>query len=282
VPSETILLLYDQLHITNTTPVVTASSTANGYNLSASRRPSWASAWKPADGTADEYLMVDGGSAGWLGTTGGTTIYYAVAVDARLCDQGQIQISQDTASGGTFATKRAGFVLDKRGPTVHYGTFPLSTSGRQFYRIEQNNALRNAGTKTCRVFGWSFYRPADVVRIGIDNGDMTAPTKLAGQDAVGTFRALSGHVSTNRNGGSSQRFELRFSPGDRVLWQQLLTYFLTVGGAARPFYVVFEGLRNLAVDGVQLCRLDADRWDASRVVKDEYDMTLPLVTEGAF
>src|SRR5690349_12799765 len=158
----------DKFHSSQTAPsVYGVSSTANGYNREAVRDTSWLQAWKASDGTGDEYIQIDGGSAGWLGTTGGDTITVAIAYDARGCDQTLIKINQDAADNpaGAFATIKGTFTVNTASPNADYLTFLLTGGGKRYYRINLFNADRGGGTKVVPIYAIAFFTSSEIYNV---------------------------------------------------------------------------------------------------------------------
>lgn len=280
---ETSLFLDDRFHSgIPSSSIRDVSTTANGYHIDNIRETDWKTAWKPNDGTVDEYVTIDGGSAGWLGGAG-AFVRFVIAYDARGADQTSIIVTSDAADdpvSGTFAQVKSTFALSKLGPTVQYDETQVSSPGKRYYQLRMESASRGGGTKTVRIFAFSVYVLAGIHRIGTDDTNATAPGSIGLDSGVGTFRSIPGLVCSNRNGSSAQSFDLPFSPLSKATWVVLRNTFFDLRGPARAFYVEFEGLRNYAQADFQMVRLDGPAWGSGRGVRDELDTTIPLRTEA--
>jgi hypothetical protein len=102
---ETIAFLDDRFHSSvAAASIYAASSTANGYHADCVRETDWKTAWKPSEGSSDQYLTLDLGSTTAIGTTG-QTAYFCIAYDARGVDQNIISLRSDGTddpAAGTF------------------------------------------------------------------------------------------------------------------------------------------------------------------------------------
>jgi hypothetical protein len=283
VAVETILFLDDQMHESLSGRTMSANSTANGYNMAAVRRLDWKTAWKPSDGSGDEWIQVDGPSQTWLGSTAGDDVYCGILYDARGADQNTVLLVQESSEGsGVWNTgsPRLTFTLDKTAPCCAILKVDLSTGGRTRYRLYQLNSARGGGTKTVRIFGWSMFAVGDYHIVGTTDANATGAGSIRIEANTGLFRALTGQDATNRNGAAVQGFDLPFQPGTKALWETLRDGFFRFGGAGRPFFIQFQGLSNPAQGDAGLVRLDGNRWESSRSFKDELDISIPLVTEA--
>lgn len=282
MPAQTMLFLGDKLHVSQTAAsIYGVSSTANGYNREFVRDTSWTGAWKPSDGTGDEYIQCDGGAADWLGTAG-QTAHLAIAYDARGCDQTTIILKQDTAdaAGGTFATTRATLTLNDTGPTVDYVSFLVSTSGRRYYRLLQQNVDRGAGTKTVPIYAWGMFSAAEVYIIDTDYpGHEVGAGAIEQVSQVGIMDTAGGLTHSNRNGSTYQRFPLTFTPAYVTLYQALRDALYAQDGPNRCFWAQYEGLRNHAKANFQMVRQVGMSWSAHREYPDQYDTIIQLRTE---
>lgn len=283
MPAQTILFLNDKMNpAVATTSIYGASSTAAGYNTENVRDADYATAWKPNDGTADEYIQADGGSATWLGVDA-ETVYCAVAYDARGVDQNTIDVWVDAADNpvGTFATLRTTFTLNKTEPTVDYGSFTAGSGGRRYYRLKQLNAGRGGGTKTVKIYWFGLFRASGVYNI--DTGyiaDAPGQGEFVQAFNVGVMETAGGAIFTNRNASSFQSVDLTFQPATKTLWEVLRDQFHSISGPHRAFAFQYEGLRNAAKANFQIVRLHGMQWAARRNYRDVYDTTMRLRTEA--
>jgi hypothetical protein len=281
--AQTILFVGDKFHFSQTAAsVYSVSSTQNGYNKEAVRDTNWLWAWKPSDGTSDEHLQVDGGSAGWLGTTGGATIHCAIAYDARGCDQTLIKVNQDAADNpaGTFSTIKGTFTVNTTAPTVDYLTFLLTTSGKQYYRLAQFNADRGGGSKTIKIYGLAFFTASEVYNI--DTGYPQSPPGAGAYDFmanVGVATSAGGMDWTNVNGTPYQEAEVNIQRATATLWQALRSQFMSWHqGNARNFWLQYDGIQNAAKDSFGMVSLTQPGYGSRRVLRDLYDTRLRIRT----
>jgi len=285
--ADLIFFFNDRGHITQTTPILTASNTAPGYAVDNARMASLATAWKPPDSAAvDEYLMFDGGSTGWLGTTTpGDKIYSCVAYDARGAVQGQLEVRQDGADNpaGTFVTSRAVYTLNKSEISCQWATFPLSNPARRYYRLYQFAGAggRSAGnTITAKVLYWAMFGPADVMEQSVDfPAQAEGPYTIRQTDRVGVIRTAGGVPLTNIYARTGQRFTVGFRPGQDTLFAEITNQLFAVSGRARAIFIQKEGIRNPAQANFFLARL-TDDWTGSLSYRTNYEMSLEFETEA--
>lgn len=283
MPAQTIFFSWDRFHAANVNPsVYSVSTTASGYNSQNVRDTSWLGAWKPADSTNDEYLQVDGFSAGWLGTTGGDTIHVAIAYDARGCDQTTIKIMTDAADNpaGAFNTTKATFTVNTAGPTVAYVTFLLSASGKRYYRILQLNADRGGGTKTIPIYAISFFTAAEVHVLDTEYlGDSPAPGDYSLGSVAGVGETAGGMWQTNLNGPAYQEFEINLDRASTTLWNMLTYQWLTWSrGPNRALWLQYDGIVNNALADFGMVYMTG--FQTTRPQKDQYSMRLRFRTCG--
>jgi hypothetical protein len=281
---ETRLFLDDKMHAWKPDPAMhSASSTAEG-SIENLRDTTYANWWKPNDGTSDEWVMVDGGSIGWLGTTGGATIYVAMSYDASGADQTSIGLQQDTSDNpaGAFGTNRASFTLNPFGPTDDYKTFLLTTNGKRYYRLYQFNAARGGGTRTAKIYSWSMFTA--VVTVKPNPGasvNSFSPHPANVQANTGVVVSPGGFPFTNRLAAPQQDFHLNVKRiQTKAVWAAIVDAVQDAGCGARNFYMQFSGLKNHALDDFAMVRIQGSRWSAGRPMVDNFDITIPLVTEA--
>jgi len=282
MPAQTILFLGDKLHKSQSAAsIYSVSSTANGFNSEMVRDTAWTGAWKPSDGTSDEYIQIDGGSAGWLGSVG-ETAYIAIAYDARGADQTTILVYQDVADSpvGAFVTSRATFTLDTTAPCVDYVSFPVSTGGRQYYRLTQLNAARGGGTKTVPIYAAACFSATEAYVIDTDYpGHEVGPGGMDSVSQVGIMDTAGGLTYANANGRTFQEFDLTFTSANVTLWSALRDALAAQDGPSRCFWAQYAGLRNPAKADFQMVRQVGMRWSASREYPDEYDTIIRVRSE---
>lgn len=281
--AETILYLDDQLHYSKSfSSIYGVSSTEAGWNKDFVRDPNWTGGWKPANGVADEQIIVDGGSAGWLGTTAGDSISCAIAYDARGCDQLTIGVYHDAADNpaGVFAQLKDTFTINTDGPTVDVVDFAIPAAGKRYVKLSQANADRGGGTKTVPIYGISFYGLAH--KYNVDTGylqDAIGPGDIDMVSQVGVMQTPAGLLYTNKNGRTFQEFDLPFSRGSAALYAVIRDEMVNLDGPNRTFYLNFDGLTNYALSNFQMVRLASSRWTTTREYRDYYDMRIRLRTE---
>jgi len=282
VPAQTIFFVGDKLHASQTAAsIYGVSSTANGYNRESVRDTSWLGAWKPADGSSDEYIQVDGGSATWIGAAGATA-HVAIAYDARGCDQNTILLKQDTADapGGTFATLRDTFTLNKTAPTVDYLSFLVSTSGRQYYRLTQANADRGGGTKTVPIYAAAFFSASQVFIMDTQYlGNSPAPGDYTRGSNVGIGETTGGMWQTNRNGPAFQEFDVNIDRATTALWDALDAHFEGWhDGPGRAYWLQYDGIKNAAKSHFGMVHQLG--FQATRPLKEQYTTRMRYRTCG--
>lgn len=284
MPAQTIFFVGDKLHHSQAAVSVhSVSSTASGYNKEAVRDTNWLQAWKPSDGTADEYIQIDGGSAGWLGTTGGAPIHVAIAYDARGCDQTLIKIVEDSADNpaGTFVVNKDTFAtLNTSRPCEDYVDFLLSGGGKRYYRIYQYNADRGGGTKTVPIYAIAFFTAAQVYVMDTEYvGNSPAPGDYNMGSHVGRGETAGGMAQTNRNGAEFEEFEVNMARATAALWDALRAHWTGWhGGPARPYWLQYDGLINPAKADFAMVRQLT--MTSRRIPKQVYDTRLRFETVG--
>lgn len=284
MPAETMLFLDDKAHAWNSAvSIYGASSTAPGYSAEAVRDTSYAAGWKPNDGTADEYIEIDGGAADWLGTVSLATIYCVIAYDARAADQTTISLLQDGSDNpaGTFSTNKGTFTLSKTGITCDYLSFTLASGGKRYYRLMQLNSARGGLTRTATILAWGMFTASGVLTIGSYAGGNVSPGRSDLLDNVGHRLSPSGFEHVQAAARMQHDFELHIRRATKVLWTDLVNRFHVAGGGARAFYVQYEGLKNFARDDFQMARLGGLRWMSNRpMADDKFEVSVPMVTEA--
>lgn len=282
--AETILMLGDLLHYSDTARSINGvSSTANGYNKDYVRDTSWGGAWKPSDGTSDEYIMCDGADTSWVGAFGEQATL-AIAYDARGCDQNTIVLRQDTADSpvGTFTTIRSTITVNKTAPTVDFVQFLVSSGGRRYYRLLQGNADRGGGTKTIPIYAWAMFHASGVYSIDSEY-TADAPSEGAYEQVsqAGMFQSVGGLHASNKNGRTYYEFDVNFARASVGLWTMIRDKLDDIGGPARCFWMQYEGLKNAAKSHFQMVRQARPRWGSTRPYVDLYDTSVRFQTEPA-
>jgi hypothetical protein len=276
-------MLDDQMHSTKTgVSFYAVSSTEYGYSAENVRDTNMTNAWKPANGTADEYLTLDGGSAGWLGSVAGTVITVALAYDASGADQTLVRVLTDTADSptGGFTQIKATFTVNAGGRTSDYVTLTIPTGGKRYYRLAQTNADRGGGTKTAKIFAWSMFRPADLFNLETDyTSDHPGPGRYTQFDTVALMKLMGGGIATNREASGGQEFEVFFDEATKELWERLRDWHFYIGGSLRAFFVQYEGLRNYAKANFSMVRFADESWSSTRRLMDQYGTPIRLRTE---
>jgi len=284
MPAQTIFFVGDKLHASQSAASIhSVSSTENGYNMHAVRDTSWKDAWKPVNGTADEYLQIDGGSAGWLGTTGGDPIHWAIAYDARGADQTLIKVNQDAADavGGAFVTIKGTFAtLGTNRPTEDYLSFLLTGGGKRYYRVYQFNADRGGGTKTVPIYAIAVFTATEVHIIDTEYlGNSPGPGEYGLGANVGLAESAGGMEESNVNGPPYQEVEINFGRATQALWDAITSHYMTWNnGSARPIWLQYEGLYNdVKADFAMVRQMN---FASRRPQKDQYDTRLQFRTVG--
>jgi len=283
VAAQTIFFSWDRFHASGANPSVhSVSTTANGFNKENVRDTSWLGAWKPADSTNDEYLQIDGGSAGWLGTTGGDIITVAIAYDARGCDQTTIKIATDAAdaAGGAFVQLKGTFTLNTAGPTVDYITISLAASGKRYYRVYQYNADRGGLTKTVPIYAIAIFTAAEVHILDTEYlSDAPGPGDYTPGAIVGVGETAGGMWQTNLNGPAYQEFDVNLDRATSTLWNVLLYQWMTWSrGPSRAVWLQYEGIVNNALANFGMVYMTG--FQTTRPLKDQYSTRLRFRTAG--
>lgn len=288
---ETFFFFDDLVHYSNTALSIAAGASAgsatdpNGdYDDQYPRDTNLFRSWKPPDGTADNWLQVDGGSTTWIGATPGLTQYWIIAYDARGADQTNMTIQQDTADNpaGSFTTQRSLISFQTAAPGIVVVSFPISSPTKRYYRLLQANANRGGGTKTAKIMGVSAFAAATVARVQTDYKEATGPGEIQAIAKVGAAESRGGFMVTNKWGSSVQEVELNFNPLLPALWTLLRDKFMDLG-RSRSFYLQMCGLQN-AHDSVTnteaaLCRVTKD-FSTDRKYADNYSASIKVVTES--
>ena len=287
MPASPILFMDDRSHLSVTATVRTASSTASGYAISNSREADLVKAHKHVDGTADEYLMDDGGSTTWLGATG-ATMWLLLAFDPRGADQAAFRIRTDAADNpaGTFATPQGTIFIDvgKAGVICEMLQLSVPSPAKRYWRLIQLNADRSAATKCAKVLYWAMAEEAGTIRVdGVGYlQDSQAEYSIRQMDRQGIVRTTAGNIFTNRYAAPGQAFELSLGPATLTLWQALRDKFRANGGVGRAIFCQFEGLANPGVSSSSnffLCRRTAEQWSSSLEFADNYNAKIEFETE---
>lgn len=247
MPANPILWLDDRSHISVASTVRTASSTAAGYAIDNSREADLARAHKHSDGTSDEYLMDDGGSTSWLGSTG-QTAWALVMYDARGADETTINLNVDGSDlpGGTFATTKGSASLQNSEVGCAVIQFTISSPAKRYYRLYQFNSNRGGGTKCAKILYWANVGESGAVRV-TDTGYLTdylAPYRISQVDRHGLLQTVGGATFSNKWAEGGEVFTVAFDAATKQAWQAFRDLFRKTGGIGRAYFVQFEGLRN--------------------------------------
>lgn len=279
---ETIFFLDDKMHAWNASVFIdSASSTAAGYSIEAVRDTTFSSGWKPNDGTSDEYVMVDGAAAGWLGTSG--TVYVAVAYDARGADQGALALTVSSADTpvGTFSTVVANFgPLSPSYPSVEWTSFTVPGSGKRYYRLYQPNANRGGGTKTAIIHSWAMFKATGILNVdaGYAGGNVS-PHKTDLIDEVRRIDVPGGFIHAQAVSRVRNDLEVHIRRASKALWTDLVDRIHLAGAGARAFYLQYEGLRNPVQANFGMVRLAGMRWMSQRPLPDTFEVSIPVTAE---
>lgn len=282
MPVNTILMLADQMHASKTAVSVSASATQAGYHVDNVRDTSWAGAWKPTDGTADEYIQIDGGSAGWLGTTLNDEITVAIAYDGRGAHQTLIKVTNDAADSpvGTFLQIKATFAtVNTVGPTVDYVTLSLASGGKRYYRIAMFNSDRGGGTICPKIYAVAMFRPGDV-----HNLEAEYPNEAIGAGGWSSISKVSevltagGIPFSNKRGSTDQALDLTFLPASSSWWTTLRDQFYALNVNGRAFWLQHTGLRNDVKADFQMVMVDGPRYASQRQIPNQFNTSIPLRT----
>lgn len=289
--AETYLLLTNQLLTRNNPSVVISagasagSVTDNGYNEQCIVKPNFATSWKAPNGTNDNYIAINGGSAGWLGTTAGDRVFFALAYDARGSHQNTITLNSDSTDNpaGTFTQVKATITTVKTAPCVFIASFLLPAGGKQYYRIQLTNANRSGGTILPKLYYAGMYRVSagdDALRLMTDRNQPTAPGMLEQFGRNGVVEASSMEVYSNKNGSPGQTVEVALKPSRETVWTILRDALYGMNVAQEAFFVQFEGLKNADTANCGLVRVASNKWGSTRQYDAEYDTILYLNTEA--
>lgn len=281
------IFMNDRLHISNASVSLTASATAAGYAIDNVRRDDLMTAWKGNDGTTnDEWLQVDGGSAGWIGSAG-QTAFSVIAYDNRGADQDSINLNTDNADSASMSAQatQATWTVStfKAGITMEWKSWTIQTPAKRYYRLLQPGGARSeaAGTITTKILCWSMFNADGVLRLGMDYpAEGEAPYTIVTQFKNGTATTAGGLRLYNKYAEPGHRFTISFQPARDTLWSTVWRdRLITYGGGTRAFFVQKEGLRNEAQSNFFLCRLTGSEVVASRPLQDQYTIETEWVTE---
>ena len=290
MPAADLMIFWnDRQHITQTTRVMTASSTAAGYAIDNAREADLARAWKPSDSASTtEWLKVDGGSTLWLGS-GSNTVFVAVAYDARGANQNVIRLQTDSVDDGAFGgtlTDQWTHTLLKDKVNCSWSSF-VSPSKR-WYRLAQLGTDRSGGNVTAKILYWAMYTKVtagsldgDILQMSVDYpGDSEARYQIAQRNRVGRVETAGGIVATNKWATTGQEFSVTFEPASDTLWASIRRHLSDNDGQHRGMFVQKEGLENSALSNFFLCRLLSAEWGASREYLGNYNVALQFRTES--
>lgn len=273
--------------------VLTPSSTLRGH-VDWVREFSWHNAWTPFQSSSDQYIMVDGGSTTWLGTS---IFYVVVMYDNRGCDQVSIRLRQDVSDNpaGAFATTKATMTLKPAPGTDTYDDRPgmvsatiVSNSQKRYYRLAIDAADRSGLTKVPTIYGWGMYRVTiDATSVEGDYSDVqVAEETFSMRSSQGEFRTASGLVYNNRNLGPVQDFNIRFHPAYATQYVMFRDMLFNLGINKTPFPILFEGLvppvGATPPDNIVLATVKDGTWDAERYYQDHYDTEVQFERVGRY
>lgn len=275
---ETRLFLDDKMHSWKEGPSISAASTTAEGDKENVRDTTFGNYWKPAK-SSSEYVEVSGASQGWLGTTGGATIYCAIAYDARDSDISGISLVRETSEGsGVWTSTAIIFTLNKTAPTCDLGTFPLSSGGRTKYRLYQTGG----SAAMAKIHAWSFFTAFVTVKPdpGASRNAFTPhPSNWAAN--AGLVYSPGGFPFTGRTAAMQQDFHLNSRRiQTKAVWAALVDAVRDAGATARNFYLQFDGIKNVAKADFAMVRLAGARWSAGRPGMDNFDVTIPMLTEA--
>lgn len=277
------------VHISDTTPVFTTSSTANGYAIDNCREDNLGSAWKPNTGTSDEWLKLQLSTTTRLGAVG-QTAYFCISYDARGMDQTTIIVQYDTSDNTSFAgaTGVLTFSLNTAltaGVCHDYGSFTIpSAAGHSptFYRLMQRNADRGGGTKTVPILYFGMYKRTDVMVYPTDfPQDSVGRYRVSDLYNVGVVRTTGGIPAANEFAKTSQRVDMDFDKSTatfRDAWR-LANDLDSYEAPLQAIYIQAQGLYNIPKPNFSLCRQTTLQSVADITQKDVFDLSMSYESE---
>lgn len=277
---DTLFFFNDKLYFGNTTTLVIGSTTAPGYAVEFARDPTLGNSWKPVDSSGDEYLLVDGGSTGWLGGAG-EQAYWGMAYDARGTQQDYLKIYVDTADDPAFsspslvATSR---LTSKNEVNCDYQTFNIPGTPKRYYRIQFNIADRHADTKMPKLLYTSLHKGTDVISCASYNSPQSS-YDMNFISRVGRAKTGAGVIIASKYGAVGQQFSVEFDQASDALWTAIKTNLSAQDGSFRPFFIQHDGLDNVVLPGFFVARMSEESWKVRRTVQGIVRITINLETE---
>lgn len=283
--NDVIFFWTDQLHSSQSTPILTASSTQLGYASEFAREADLFRAWKPVDSAStDEWLKADGGSLGWMGAVG-TTAYVAVSYDARGSNQSMLTLQTHSLDDGTFTggtlTTVASHTMATDKIACWYTTFVLPNPTKRYYRLIQKGTDRIGGSVTAKIFDWAMFRSSDVLSFVRDfPGHSESGYPLNSLFRVSQMQGSGGLVIANKFAAPGYDFTISIKPASDAVFKTIRDQFDAIGGWQRAIYVSKTGIPNstLGTQDFFLCRLSQD-WSSSRRYLNQSEMLIPMRTE---
>lgn len=269
----------DRLHISQTVPVLSASSTAPGYAIDNVREPELYKGWLPNDGTSDEYLQVDGGSTTWVGAAG-TKLYVCIAYDGRNRDQQEIRLQYDTADNPAFSSIfSSGIFATLGGLQCDWGSITIPTPAKRYYRLAQPNANRAGGNKCAKILAWAMFSEADIDILSTGFvGNAEAPYRISSVHRLGMIETAGALPLVNRNAATGQRFGVEFNPASESAWSGIRDRLHANFGPARNIFVQKEGLLNSVKQNFFLCMVRDMETSAAAIFGKQYETSLLFET----
>lgn len=277
-----LLFIKDSCNIEESSVSFSASSTKNGYAVDNAREADLVKAWQPSDGTSDQYIQVDGGSTGWVGS--GTDFYIAVAYDARGAHQTAIRIQYDAADNPAFTspTTMATITLNASGVACDFLNPAHPIPAKRYYRAMQLNSDRGGGTVCAKILSLAFFNRTNVLRFGTTYpGNSQGAYSVSQIFRVTRSKTAVGGALTNSYAAPGHAFSIGFQPGGNALYEDLVDRLGAVGGPARAFFAQKEGIRgNPAKQNFFMVRQASNYWEASKEYDEDYNMALTFETES--
>lgn len=280
---DTIFFWNDRMHVSQTTPVLTASTTQSGYAPEYVRQADLFYAWKPSDSAStDEWLKIDGGTTTWLGNAT-TTAYFAVAYDARSSNQNSIQLQSHSLDDGTFTggtlTDQVTHTFDKTKITCFYSSFAIPSTAKRYYRLIQKGANRSGGNVTAKILYWAMFQTNDITSIQRDfpaHAESSYP--IDSSYMVSRMQGAGGANINNKFAAPGYEFKVSMSPALDTLFKTIRDQFEGIGGWQRAIFLQKTGIPNAALSDFFLVRLK-DNWKSDRSYQDQSEVSIPMKTE---
>jgi len=271
----------NKVHISRTATVLTASSTDVGYAIDNSREDGLGAGWKPINGTSDQWLQADLGDTTQLGSAAGAA-YFAVAYDARGCDQTKFTLQYDSADNPAFSSP-----VDVNNLTLQTAStslvncdllsFSVPTPAKRYYRIMQKNSDRGGGTKVATILYWGLFPRSTCIFFGIGQ-DFTSDTisqyKISDIEQSGVARTAGNVPLLNQYAKRATSVQLTFDHATQAFWDRWRSDWDTNSNAETPQQAVFctlQGLYNIARPGFFLCRMASLEYQGVIENKDLYN-----------